>query len=176
MATADIKQKYPASNADTTALTITLAALPTSSTLITGREATVVDNRTFLDIDHLVSGKITTGTSPTGGRIELWAIGILSASSGTPTYPCGATGADANLTITNSSLANKNSGLILLWSTAVDATSNIQYSIPPTSIAKAFGEMPPWWSVFVTHSSGSNLHATTGNQAINYSRIQKQTV
>ena len=173
---ASIKVQYPASNADTTALTITLASLPTSSGLVVGQEATAVVNTTFLDLDHLVSGKITTGTSPTAGRIEVWAIGPLTMSSGTATWPAGATGSNAGLTLTNSSVNVKNSGLVLLWATATDATSNIQYSMPPTSIAKAFGNMPPTWSVFVTHNTVVNLNSTGGNHAIVYHRIQNQTV
>ena len=62
----DIKTKYPASSADTTALTITLASLATSSTLVAGRESTAVDNSSNVDEDHLVSGQITVGNGSIG--------------------------------------------------------------------------------------------------------------
>lgn len=167
----DLKTKYPASNADTTALTITLASLATSSTLVVGRESTAVSNTTNVDEDHLVSGQITVGTSPTGGRIEVWAYGPLSIASGTPDYGL-PTGSDAGITY-----ASRNqlvSGLRLLWSTAVDTTTDREYYMPPTSVRDAFGELPPLWGIVVTHSSGVNLNSTSGNHFFHYHRIQKQ--
>lgn len=167
----DIQTQYPASNADTTALTITLASLATSSTLVVGRGSTAVDNRTNEDEDHLVSGQITVGTSPTGGRIEVWAYGPLAIASGTPDYGL-PTGSDAAVTF-----ASRNqlvSACKLLWSTGVDAVSDREYYIPPTSVRDAFGELPPFWGVFVTHSSAVNLHATSGNHFVHYHRIRKQ--
>ncbi|WP_395406317.1 hypothetical protein ACHMW6_06495 [Pseudoduganella sp. UC29_106] len=172
----DIKQKYPASNADTVALTITLASLATDSNLRTGREGAHVDNRSNLDTDHLVSGMITVGTSPTAGKvIEVWAYAPISISSGTPTYPDVFSTGDAAKTVTSDNV--KNSALRLVWSTAIDSTSDRSYYIPPTSIASLFGgELPPYRGVFVTHNTAVNLNSTSGNQAINYHRIQKQTV
>lgn len=167
----DIKTKYPASNADTTALTITLASLATSASLVVGRESTAVDNTSNLDEDHLVSGQITVGTSPTGGRIEVWAYGPLAIASGTPDYGL-PTGSDAAVTF-----ASRNqllSACRLLWSTGVDTTSNREYYMPPTSIRDAFGELPARWGVFVTHSSAVNLNSTTGNHFLGYHRVQKQ--
>ena len=54
-------------NADA-ALTFTLASLASSASLVAGRESTAVDNGTTLAVDYLVSGKITTGTSPTANK------------------------------------------------------------------------------------------------------------
>jgi hypothetical protein len=167
----DIKQKYPASSADTTALSITIASLATSSTLVAGRESTAVNNTSNLDIDHLVSGWITVGTSPTGGRIELWSYAPLSIASGTPTYPK-VTGSDA--AITWDSVNQKNASLRLLWSAACDTTSDRVYYIPPSSVARLFGELPPFWGVVLIHSTGVNLNSTAGNQVIHYHRVQKQ--
>jgi hypothetical protein len=167
----DIKTKYPASNADTTALTITIASLATSSTLLVGRESTAVNNTSNLDEDHLVSGQITVGTSPTGGRIELWAYAPIAIASGTPDYGL-LTGADAAKTF--DSRNQLLSALKLLWSTGVDTTSNREYAIPPSSITQAFGQVPPYWGLFLTHSSGVNLHATSGNHFLHYHRVQKQ--
>jgi hypothetical protein len=167
----DIKTKYPASNADTAALTITLTGLATSSTLVAGRESTAVDNRSNVDEDHLVSGKITVGTSPTGGRIEVWAYAPISIGSGTPAYGK-ATGTDAAITF--DSRNQLLSAMRPIWSTAVDAVSNREFYIPPTSIREAFGELPARWGIVVVHSSGVNLHATAANHALHYHRVQKQ--
>jgi hypothetical protein len=172
---ADIKQKYPASNADTTSLTITLASLATSSTLLVGRESTAVDNRTNLDLDHLLSGKITTGTTPTvSTKIEVWVFAPISIASGTPAYPDVFDGTDSAETVTSDNV--KFSALRLAWTTTVDATSDRAYYMPPTSIANLFGDMPAFWGVFVTHSTAVNLNATGGNHDLSYHRIQKQTV
>lgn len=166
----DFKVKYPSSNADTTALTISLNSLATSSGLTVGRESTAVDNRTNLDLDHLVSGKVKVGTSPTVSTfIEVWAYAPISIASGTPTYVDGFTGADAAKTMTSANV--KNSALKLLWSTLIDNTTDREYFMPPTSIKQAFGEMPPFWGIFVTHSTAVNLNSSAGG-SFNYERIQ----
>jgi hypothetical protein len=171
---ADIKAKYPASNADTTALTITLASLASDTNLVIGRESTAIDNRTNLDIDHLLSGKITTGTSPTGGVIEVWVYAPISIASGTPIYPDVMDGTDSGET--SVSVNVKISSMRLAWSTLVDTSSDRTYFLPPTSIASLFGAMPPFWGVFVVHSTGVNLNSNSSNQALHYHRIQQQTV
>ena len=172
---ASIKQSYPASNADTTDLTITLASMATDSTLLTGRASTAVDNRTNLDLDHLLSGKITTGTTPTAATyIEVYVYAPISIASGTPTYPDSITGTDAAKTMTSANV--KLYALRLAWAAQVDSTSNRTYFMPPVSVASLFGELPPFWGAFVTHSTVAALNSTAGNQALSYHRIQKQTV
>lgn len=171
----DIKQKYPASNADTVDLTITLASLATSSTLLVGRESTAVDNRTNLDLDHLLSGRFKAGTSPTAAtKIEVWVAAPTSIASGTATYPDTVTGSDAAITLTSDNV--KFSALRLAWSTTVDSTTGRVYSMPPTSLASLFGDLPPFYSVIVTHSTAVNLDSTAGNHKLCYHRVQKQTV
>lgn len=172
---ADIKTKYPASSADTVALTITLASLATSTSRLAGRESTAVDNTTNLDLDHLLSGKIRSGTSPTNAKsIEVWAYAPITIASGTPVYPDVIDGTDSDETLTSENV--KNSMLRLVWSTATDNTSDRDYFIPPTSIAACFGELPPRWGIFVTHDTGVALNATGGNHALHYHRIQRQSV
>ena len=59
----------------------------------------------------------------------------------------------------------------------VDSTSNRAYEFGGVSVAMLFGGvMPPTYDLFVTHSTGVNLHATGGNHSLNYERIQAQTV
>ncbi len=68
----DVKSKYPA---DSQAVTITLASLATSSSRTAGRESTAISNRSNLDLDHLIGGRITTGTSPTVNKqIDIWIV------------------------------------------------------------------------------------------------------
>lgn len=170
---ADIKTKYPSTSS--IPLTITLASLATSSTLLVGSESNHVDNTTNLDLDHLLSGKITTGTTPTVSTvIEVWIYAPISMASGTPTYPDVFDGTSSAETVTSDNV--KQSMLRRAWSTAVDATSDRTYFMPPTSIASLFGAMPPFWGAFVTHSTVAALNSTGGNHDLSYFRVQAQTV
>lgn len=172
-----IQTLYPQSNADTVALTISLASLASTAAgiLLAGRESTAVDNRTNLDLDHLVSGKIRVGTSPTASRtIEVWAYAPITIASGTPTYPDVLDGTDSDETLTSANV--KVSALVPVWATVTDNTSDRDYFIPPISIASLFGKMPPFWGLFVTHDTGVNLNSTGGNHVLAYHRVQAQTV
>jgi len=171
---ADIKIKYPSTS--TSALTLTLASLASDTNLLAGRESTAVDNTSNLDLDHLVSLLVTTGTSPTAGTvIEVWAYAALSISSGTPTYPDVLDGTDSNETITSRNVLFPM--LALVASITVDSTSNRGYYVKPTSVAGLFGgSLPPFWGLFVVHNTGVNLNSTGGNHSAQYERVQAQTV
>lgn len=170
---ADIKTKYPATSS--VAITLTAASLASDTNLLAGRASTAVDNTTNLDLDHLVSGMITTGTTPTvNTQIEIWAWASFKTVSGTPTYPDSITGTDANKTITNSGI--KSAMLRPVATFIVTATSNVGYYFAPVSIASLFGAMPKYWGLFIVHNTAVNLNATGGNHDIQYERIQAQTV
>ncbi len=172
---ADIKLKYPASTSDTVDITITLTSLASDTNLLAGRESDAVNNTSNLDLDHLVSGKITTGTSPTASRtIEVWCYAAWDVSVGTPTYPDVLDGTDSNETITSANV--KSSMVRLLWSTQTDSTSDRTYFCPPTSVAQLFGALPPYWGLFIVHNTAVNLNATGSNHSWQYHRIQAQTV
>jgi hypothetical protein len=174
---ATIQTLYPQSNADTVAITISLASLASTAAgvLLAGRASTAVDNTSNLDLDHLVSGRITVGTSPTANRqIEVWAYAPFVVASGTPTYPDSITGTDANKTMTSYNV--KVSALIPLWGTFVDNTSDRPYFMPPTSIAEAFGGMPTHWGLFIVHDTNVNLNATAGNHEFNYLRKKASVI
>lgn len=165
----DIKTKYPATS--TVALTLTLASLASDTNLLAGRASTAVDNTTNLDIDHLLSGVIRVGASPTvSTTLEVWAYAARSIAAGTPTYPDGITGSDANKTMTSRNVLF--AALARVQVIIVDATSNRDYDIRPTSIAALFGAMPPFWGVFVVENTTVALNAT--QVALQYERIQQQ--
>lgn len=173
--TTAIKQSYPSASADTAALTLTLASLASDTSLLAGRASTVVDNTTNLDLDHLLSGVIRTGTSPTVSKtIEIWVYAPIKVASGSPTHPDSITGTDAAKSITSANV--KYSALRLAHSITVDATSDRDYYIPPTSIAQLFGDMPTHWGVFVVHDTAVNLNSTGSNHYLHYQRIQKSAV
>lgn len=169
---ADIKTKYPV--ADTIAITCDVSSLA-SSTAWAGRASTAVDNTTTLDLDHMVSGVIRLGTTPTANKtVSVYAYAPIKIASGTPTYPDGITGTDAAKTMTSANVAIV--GLVWLWSANTDATSDRDLFMPPKSIAQAFGSMPPYWGLFVTHDSVAALNATASNHFFHYQRIQAQSV
>lgn len=158
---ADVKANYPsASDA-----TITLASLASDTNLLTGRESTAVDNSSNLYLDYLVSGKITTGTSPTTARsIQVWAVGSWDGTN----WPDVFDGTDSAETITSAN--HKNSVCRFLAEMATDATSDRTYHFGPVSVASAFGGvLPKSFVVFVTHNTAVNLNSTAGNHQI---RIQ----
>lgn len=155
------------STTDTTALTITLASLATSSSLLVGRESTAVTNVSNLYVDALVSGQIMTGTSPTAGTIEVWAYGLIKHATSTPTYPSPVTGSDAGITFVAETKLRR-----LIASIPTNATSNTAYSVHPTSMASLFGVLPIKWGVVVIHNTAVNLNSTAGNHWIHMQGIK----
>lgn len=170
----DLKVKYPASNADSAAVTISLASVATSSTLLAGREATAVVNTTDLDIDKPVTGLITVGTTgmTAGTFIEVWATMPLKIASGAATWPDTITGSDANVTLTSNGV--KFGFMRLIASINVDSTTNNRgYPFVGLSLAEAFnGVVPPQVTFFVTQNTGASLNSTAGNHYIHLHRQQ----
>lgn len=160
---ADVKVAYAAD----AAFTITLASLATSSTWVAGREATSVSNTTNLYLDYEITGKITTGTSPTvDTEIRVYAIQPIND---TPTWPDVFDGTDSAETVTNTQILAR---LPLLWAGTVSATSDISYPIvsAPT-LAGLFGQVPFNFTLFVTHNTAVNLNSTGSNHELNYKGI-----
>jgi hypothetical protein len=152
------------------ALTLTLASLASDANLLAGRASAAVDNTSDRYDDVEVAGVLRTGTSPTANKtIEVWA---YAAYDDSPLYVDGITGSDAAKTMTSANV--KNAALRLLWSCAVDATSDRYYYMPPTSLADRFGFVPKRWGVFVVHDTVAALNAS-GHQikyrGLNYESI-----
>jgi hypothetical protein len=138
-----------------------------------------VDNTTNNDIDHLLSGKITTGTSPTASRqILVYLYANNTSSGGTPAYPAvgtGISGADAGAVFNSSNVLASAVQLVAVLTT--DNTSDRSYTFGPISVASRFGgQLPKFWGVYVAHDSGVALNATGGNHKLSYERVQNQTV
>ena len=155
---ADIKLAHGAS-AD---LTITLAALATSSTFLAGRESTVVSNATNLYLDYLMDGKVTTGTSPTTAKsIRIY---LYASIADTPAYPDVFDGTDSAETVSAAEVLNQ---LPLLWALGTNATDNQTYPALPKAVSLAFGGViPQEWGAFVAHDTAVNLNATGGNHRL----------
>lgn len=168
MAAGDLKAGWAADSA----LTITLASLASSASLVAGRESAAFDNSTAKDPDVLVSGKITTGTSPTAGKtIEIW---VVAPIEDTPTWPDVFDGTDSDETVSAREVLF--SCARLAHAITVTATSNVTYPIAPFSVAQLFGgNMPARFAIFVVHDTGVNLNATGSNHAL-YVQPQQPTI
>jgi hypothetical protein len=165
---------YPSTS--TVAVTITLASLASGSSGVftVGRESAAISN-TDNDVDHILRGVITTGTSPTAARyIQVYAFIPRSIASGTATWPDVMTGSDAARSVTSANVMM--AALRLVASFAVDSTSSRAYDFSGVSVASLFGgSMPSKYGLFVAHDTGVALHATGGNHVISYERIKYQS-
>lgn len=165
---ADFKVKYAAS-AD---IDIDPEGLATSATRTAGVESAEIDNGTNLFLDALVEGRVRTGTSPTGGQIDIWIWGTGEATGGAPDVIDGTKSAE---TITSENV--RNAALRLAASIPVDTTSDRDYFLAPVSVAQLFGGlMPRRWGVFLAHNTGVALNATGTNHVFRYAGIHQQSV
>lgn len=154
---ANIKTAY-ASSAE---ITNAIASLASSASWVAGYESDVLDNTTNAYLDYLISGKITTGTTPTTGVIEVWAIGILDDTNYPDVFD-GTTGAE---TVTSRDILYAHGKLVA--SIATNTTSDQAYPFGPVSLASLFGGLVPKKVVFfTTHSTVAALNATAGNHKL----------
>ena len=146
-------------------ISITLASLASDTNLLAGQESSAVDNTVNGYRDYWVSGKITTGTSPTASRqIEVWAIGSPDGTL----WPDVFDGTNSAETISLASV--KASVCRFVANMATTSTSDEDYYFGPVLLSSVFGgDIPPKFVLFVVHNTGVNLNATSGNH---YIRLQ----
>jgi hypothetical protein len=150
------------------AVTITLASLATSSTWLAGRESTAIDNSTNKYLDYLLAGNVTVGTTPTAStEIRVYVVAMVDDT----VWPDVFDGTDSVETVTS---AGVGSGFLKLAAVMLcDATtSDRAYPFGPISVASLFGGVcPRKFVVFVTHNTGVNLNATGGNHYVNITPV-----
>lgn len=161
------------STTDSTALTITLASLATSSTLVAGRQSTVVTNVSNKYLDAIVTGQVTTGTSPTTGKtIAVYIYVPLSVASSTFVYPvAGSTALGESDAAATFDAEQRSGGLVFAQSVSTNSTSDRKYSFS-FSVREVVGYMPLKWGLFVTHDTAVNLNSTSGNHWFHYVGIK----
>lgn len=143
-------------------LTWTLASLASDTNLLNGRQSTFVTSGNW--IDAVVSGVVTTGTSPTADReIRVY---VLAQRNDTPTYPAGAGASDAALNIASTQV--RDSAAYLARVIGTNNTSNVGYEIRPFSLLQVCGFVPKRWCLWLAHSTGVALNATAGNHQAVY--------
>jgi hypothetical protein len=162
---AEIKVKYGTA----TGITITLASLASTVGLTAGRQSDIISNETDLFDDVLISGQITTGTSPAADTfIEIWVWGT-QAGGGLPT--AGAGTADANFDPTD-----EKELMARLEVIPIDTTSDRAYVFGPKSLLSAMGLMPARWGIFVVHNTNVALNATGTNHDLDYTGLTYTSV
>lgn len=146
-----------------TTLTAAVASLASDTNLLAGIESSVIDNSTDGFDDILLSGKVTTGTSPTASRqIEVWAVAWDGAN-----WPDVFDGTTSGETITSSDVKNSICKPVAIMST--NATSDRTYHFTGVSLRTAFsGELPSKVVLFIVHNTGVALNATAGNHEFSY--------
>lgn len=168
---ATVQTNYPAGTA-----TITIAPqnVATSSTFVAGVESDSISNVSNLDLDHLVSGTWTAGTTPTANtQVQIWVVPVLQDDlSSTQTWPDVFDGTSSAETVTSAGILV---GLGRLGATLnVDSnTSNRAYACANFSVAALFGGvLPTRYVLFITHNTGVNSNSTGSNHSWQYQRVR----
>ena len=144
-------------------ITAAVASLASDTNLLAGIESSIINNTTTAYDDRLISGKITTGTSPTASRqIEVWAVAWDGAS-----WPDVFDGTSSAETITSSDIKNAICAPVKIIST--NNTSNRVYDFTGVSLRGVFmNALPSKVVLFVVHNTGVALNATAGNHELSY--------
>lgn len=168
---ATIKTSYPAG---TVLITVAPQNVASSSTFVAGVESDSISNISDLDLDHLVSGQWTAGTTPTvNTQVQVWVVApIADDLSSTVTWPDVFDGTSSAETTTSAGVLAGCARLGAVLNVDTN-TSDRVYACAPFSVAALFGgQLPPRYVLFITHNSGVNSNSTSGNHFWRYQRIQ----
>lgn len=152
-----------------TSILLDLSSLPTSSTLLTGRESNQIDNTTTMYSDAIVNVKGIVGhasTAPVVGQyIGIW---VWGSDTSLVTSPIDALdGADSAETLSHAGVLN--SLRFGAASMVTVATAALTHWVQPFSVAALFGGvMPKFWGLYVAHNhAGALAAAQTGKFSFN---------
>jgi hypothetical protein len=153
----------------TTTITAALASLASDTNLLAGLESAIVDNTSDGFEDIILSGKVTTGTSPTATRsIEVWAVAWDSSA-----WPDVFDGTSSAETITSADIKASLCKPVAIMPT--NNTSDRTYSFTGVSAKQVFGGvLPSKFVLFATHNTGVALNATAGNHELRYQGVYPQ--
>lgn len=156
---ADIKIAYGAS----AAITITLASLAASSTLLAGRESTAVDNGASNKyLDELLAGFYKMAASNNqAGIIRTAVVGNIDD---TPTWPDVFDGTDSTETVTDQ--PTYDSICRIISDIANDNTASQVWYWGPVAIAGMFGGvLPDQYVLFVSQSAHTSTNAWSSTES-----------
>lgn len=159
---ADVKTAYGSS----AAVTITLASLAASSTLLAGRESTLVDNTTNKYLDYMLAGHFKTAAS--NAQVGAINVAVVEPEDDTPTWPDVFDGTDSTETV---SLQNVYDQVCRVAASITTTASNaLVWPFAPTSVANLFGGNCPFkFVVFVSHNAETSTNgwsSTEGDHAV----------
>lgn len=150
----DLKLKYGTPGTFTTTALNSLANSTTA-----GVTTESVDNTSTLAVDYLISGSFTMGTPSSPVAMKVYA---YAAFNTTPTWPdlfsSGTEGTAGAATVHDTEQLD--AGFRLLWAAVPDTTTNDILVMPPTSIAAAFGAVPPYFAIFALNNTGAAIHSS----------------
>jgi hypothetical protein len=135
-------------------MTLTSSALASAATLLAGRQSTVADNTSTLNVDHLVGGTlVTTATTTTNTQLQVWAFATFDGGT---TFSAGLGASDANFTV---DAGGKNLMRLLTVIPNITTTA-VTYAWGPFSVAQAYGGvLPQKWGIFIVQNTGTALAA-----------------
>lgn len=142
--------------------TITIAPenVASSATFVAGVESGAYDNTSNKDVDVLIGGTWTVGTTPTINTQVL--IYVIAARDDTPTWPDVFDGTSSAETATSAGVLAGFGRLAAVLT--VDATTSNRVYDCLFSVAQLFGGvLPPKFVLFITHNTGVNSNSTAGN-------------
>ena len=153
----------------TQTITAAIASLASDTNLLAGLESSIIDNTTDGFEDIILSGKATTGTSPTASRqIEVWAVAWDSNA-----WPDVFDGTSSAETITSADIKASLCKAVAIMPT--NNTSDRTYSFTGVSAKQVFGGvLPSKFVLFIVHNTGVNLNATAGNHEFRYQGVYPQ--
>lgn len=145
-------------------LTVTnLAGIASSATWVAGWTSGTIDNTADLDLDKLVSAKLTVESAGlAAGEIRVYVYDMLDDSNWPDLFSAGTEGTEGTATVHDVNVLA--ASMKLIWSTQTDTTASQVYPMPKTSIASFYGGvLPPKFALFVAQSTGTTLE-TSGQQ------------
>ena len=154
---ADVNVAYRAS----TTITIAPQNVASSTTFVAGVESDVYDNTTNKDVDVLIGGVWTAGTTPTANtQVRIY---VVAARDDTPTWPDVFDGTSSAETVTAAGVLNGAAKLAAVLDVDTN-TSNRAYECAAFSVAQLFGgALPPKFVLFIAHNTAVNSNTTAGN-------------
>lgn len=149
----------------TTAITLDLSSLATSSTFVGGVESAEVDNSTNCFLDAIVYVKGIVGhasTAPTVGQQIVVYVWGAKESLGTTAIDV-LDGTSSTETLGHASVLN--SLKFVAAPTVTVATAALTYYVQPFSVAAALGlpVLPKFWGIFVAHNHNGSLGASNNS-------------
>jgi len=136
-----------------------LQSLASSSTFQSGWTSNWIDNTSVKAEDYLITAAIVAGTTPTAGSVRVYAYAQHSDGTTAPDlFSSGTEGTEGAATVHDSEQLD--ASLVLLWSSSIDTTTNDVYTMPPRSIAQAFGCVPRKFALYIAHDTVAALKST----------------